>query len=136
MKIKKFNEEITTYSECEESDYIAFIIYDRSGLIHNLILFNNPENLDNYIINFVNNFIAQKIKLDSEFILDTIKEYNDNIILDNSIPKFIDGDNAFRWYNEYYGENVMIEIVGCDNAKNVQLEDIVKMGRDAKKYNL
>lgn len=132
MKIKKFNEDIQYnfgYEKCEESKYSALIFYDAGGTVTECILFDDWNDLQNYITNYVNNFI------DSEEIVVVYDHSFDKKDLKNN--EFTDWESAFLWFNHYSKDTEpTIDIIdNCKYAKDIKLGEW-KSIKAGKNYNL
>ena len=120
MKIKKFNEDIQYnfgYEKCQESEYSALIFYDAGGTVTECILFDDWDDLQNYIINYVNNFI------NSEEIIEIEDKYNQYKDLKNN--EFSDWESAFEWFNHFNKDTEptidIIDNKNCKYAKDIEL---------------
>jgi len=143
MKIRKFNESVRSHvilrTVLKESKYIALYFYDVAGYIDDVIIFENKKDLSNYILNFVNNFIIEiydDTDIDSTYIFKNVqKKY---VIHDkDDYVAFIDSDEAEEWYNEFNEDSGRsMGHMQCKEAKDIELEDRVKIVIDTNKYNL
>ena len=125
--IKSFN---FGYEKCEESEYSALIFYDAGGTVKECILFDDWDDLQNYITNYVNNFISSE----EIVVVDKYDQYKD---LKNN--EFTEWESAFYWFNHYNKDTEptidIIDNKNCQYAKNIELGDW-KIQKNAKKYNL
>jgi len=129
MKIRKFNE-----GEFNEPKKVL-CIYNAGGYVEKTIIFDNHREMNNFILNFVNNFILDvtldefdKVYFEEE--LKSIKDEEGNYII-------IDPDTAYEWLNTYNDSSEpTLSICNYQEMKNVKLDDRIAIALSANKYNL
>lgn len=146
MKIQRFNEssfvddqEATDsgdiYEEFEDSDQLALYFYNAGGWVVNVILFNNWDDLGNYVINYVNAYILDIYDNDIDNMKNDFKDA-DNLVYDsNGFPCFTTWDEAYKWINDIENSTT-IGFQECKKAKNIEIEERVKLAMRISKYNL
>lgn len=140
MKIKKFNESAIYKDELVNmfSSYpkiVALLLYE-VDTIDEILLFYDIEDIENYILNYVNDFILDNYDEQSDDIDITTKFYSPTYLIYGETPMFKYYQAAINWYNEFNKNQLSIEIVKCNNEKNVKLNDNLKTALSTKKYNI
>lgn len=127
MKIRKFNEN-------KESDSRRILcIYDSGGYVYRTIVFDDNDQMYNYILNFVNGFLSE-IDIDEE----SINEHEYEVIKDED-GKFIltDPIEAYNWLNDWNSNSEpTLGICNYEEEKNVKLDDRIAIAISSNKYNL
>jgi len=143
MKINRFNESVDEnyekdiYEEFENSDQLALYFYNASGWIGNVILFTNWDDLGNYVINYVNAYILDIYEKD---IADDFEDADpDHICYDSDgVPCFTSWDSALEYINEMNedGRGITLGFAECKQAKDIEIDERVKLLMNKTKYNL
>lgn len=124
MIIRKFNE---NYSDGKQ----VLCIYDTGGVVDKTIIFDNEEQMNTYILNFVNNFISDYTlsELDFEGYKSIQDENGDYVITD---PK-----EAYDWLNDWnQNSEPTLSICNYEEEKNVKLDNRIAIAISSKQYNL
>jgi hypothetical protein len=127
MKIRKFNEK---KSEAKK----ILLVYDTGGFVKRAIVFDNENEMNTFILNFVNDYILNIEDEDFNFqdwgVTNLAQDKDGNYIIAEPFE-------AYKWLN-IYNESNEPTLSWCDyeEEKNVQLDSRIEIALSAKQYNL
>jgi hypothetical protein len=132
---------LKTFENQSTNAYVFSVIHLDGNTTDNYV-FMKKEDMENYILNYVNQDIIETYGSDDQESLIQYEptDYDSCIEDEDGVPGFTNWEKAFEWYNDNYINNeeisMRIDYNECKFVSNVQLDDRTKKLIDIKNYNI